>query len=1073
MPPQKISALTPQQREAVAMEANTVTAAGAGTGKTHTLTHLYLDLLETGRCTTDQIVALTFTDKAAAQMKARVRDGMLARMDSNPALWRACYLGLDRALITTYNSFGMTLVKRFALCAGIDPYAAVLDEGDAAALRLRAVEETFPPPGPAADSLLALVPYHDGQGPFGPGGLANRMAGELPRADTSRLLDAVARFASGSVSARGGLCSRIRSSVSALAPCKTGADEYQAFMAAWREMEGELEPASLSPAWVARLEAFFARCHKTSGHKVKGLTPLREAVGEYRALCLSLGAVPAVEELARWIDRAAALYRELKREAGAIDFDDQVRGVLDMLLRSANRPVLEQLQNEFKFIIVDEFQDTDRCQSDLIGLLSRAAENRRNLFVVGDPKQSIYAFRGADIRAYESMRRKIVRAGGVEKPLTGNFRSLPGILRFVNTLFFENLPADREIFDPRFRLDPRRGGGEAADGGPGQVCLFQAREFSPDLREREARAVAWKILDLATAPPAVSMGQIAVLARTNAALGPVRDELQRLHVPFYFYRGTGFFECQEIAALHDLLRVLADENDEPALVRLLLGLLGPARPTDIGGGGLRNFWTREGLPALLAATRERLAPVRAKMHRRTVDETLAAAVDALCVVPYLLVLPDGLARTVNVSKLIEMSRQFAAVRHGTVGDFVALLDGRVETGRREVSAPVGAENLDAVKLMTVHAAKGLEFPVVFFVGLGGRVRNSMPVFGVSEDIAEGDLFWLRARGGAKLFDSVAARERLARLETQEAHRLLYVGLTRARDRLFLSGDVPSRSTRIPWAQAQGEGGSFRALVEHYAPPAGQPSALERVDYEQVLEGGRVRGPARAGRDIRAWLDSPLLGGAVEPFPRYEHRRPSSSPDEPDDRAGDEAEGGGETANPAAAGGLDTAAGPEREWIDFSGRGTVGHRVLELLYETPETDGDFYKCDAAGFSALSEADRAFVIRGCRLYLASPYFRMAFAREAREVPFTRREEVDGAVVFVEGLIDRLCFDAQGRAHIFDYKFARYRGPAYREQMREYRLAVERAGYEVASCRILYLGGDTLVADDVPAQTPSPGA
>ena len=671
-----LDGLNPEQRRAVCHgEGPLLVIAGAGTGKTQMITRRIAWLIATRRARPSEILALTFTDKAAQEMQARV-DQLVP-------------YGYTDATVSTFHAFGDRLVREFALELGLPTDTRVLARPEVVIfLRERLFE-------------FSLDEYR-------------------PLGDPTRFLGALA---------------------SLFSRCK---DE------------------DVSPQSFLDFAASLARRSLETG----------DTVGDPDEVAALGQRAKREGELAG----AYARYQELLREAGLIDFGDQVSLAL-RLLRESPASRLE-LQRRYRYILVDEFQDTNRAQSQLVELL---AAPHRNITVVGDDDQSIYKFRGAAISNILEFRRNHPRSRQIV--LRRNYRSRAPILDASHRLIHFNDPDRLEIRNGiDKRLVPVRRGKET----PIRHLPFATGSEEADWVARE---IAARVAAGARAR------DFAILVRANADADPLLRSLNLCDVPWRFSGTSGLYARPEVRLLLAFLRTIADLSSSVDLYALaasdVYGLGGPDLTAIVNTARRRNrsLWevveelTRQpGLLRLTNETRATLEKLVADIRRYTDLAHERPAGEVL----YRFLRDSGLlsrlASTDSVAAeeaLQNIARFFEIVRSQTdlLPDdrvvFVARhLQTLIDAGDDPATAEVDPE-ADAVAVLTVHKSKGLEFPVVFMVGLvdgrfPARTRReplALPTELVTEELPEGNA------------------------HLQEERRLFYVGMTRARDELILTHAV--------------------------------------------------------------------------------------------------------------------------------------------------------------------------------------------------------------------------------------------------------------------------------------------
>ncbi len=821
---------------------NVVLEASAGTGKTRVLVERYVNLLRAG-VEPAHILAITFTRKAAAEMRERIIDRLreasrLSEFDAGR--WRDLKERLGDIAISTIDAFCLSLLREFPVEADVDPGFDLAAETDIPRLIGESLDAALRICRGLArdDEDVALVFAQLGE---------RRLRSGLAALLDRRL---VARQALGRFLARGprdltsaGACEhaagRLRDIFSGV---RDGLDAFLndgpihhphfAMLAAdIRELVAAQPNGSVDPAafrnLIDRLRAYFLKQDGEPRGKNFAGTPYAaqdcatdDAWKRHRQAAAAVA--PAVADAIRgfrrdlnvvmargvWRIYAIALrqYEQTLDSHALLDFS----GVLERavrLLKDLDEFAESRLRLEarYRHVLVDEFQDTSRAQWDLIRQLIRswgeglgAADDAiaPSIFVVGDRKQSIYGFRDADVSIVEDAAAFIESLrdeGSPRHAITVSFRSAPGILAFVNDLFaaiVEGEPgrsrADAFRYDDRDRFPVDR----EADATPlGLVVGATVQETAERVADEIVGLLSGAVVrDRATglrrrAEPA----DIAILFRSRDSHREFEAALDRRGVSTYVYKGLGFFEAEEVQDAMALLRYLAEPRSElraaaflrSRFVRLSDGaiaalapnladaILSPGRPPaheQIGGED------RDVLDLLRSVVPEWLDRVDrdppAELFGRILRETA-----------YAFELRGSRARQAreNLKKFRAMIRRVQNRGYLTLARLADHLD-RLAVGD-ESNAAIDAA--DAVSLMTVHAAKGLEFPIVFVVNMGrgtGGIRPAIRVAMTGPDEASVAI----ADYQSEADDDASARDR------EETKRLLYVALTRARDRLYLS-----------------------------------------------------------------------------------------------------------------------------------------------------------------------------------------------------------------------------------------------------------------------------------------------
>jgi ATP-dependent helicase/nuclease subunit A len=772
--------LNHEQLAAVEAGGEVFVSAGAGTGKTAVLVERVVRAVCDRGLDVDSILVITYTRRAAGELRTRIRAALAERGRHDLAR------ELDGAWISTIHGFCARLLRAYPLAAGLDPRFRELDEAQAAVLRSEAFGE-------------ALAEFCAGDDPQRLELLATYGSDRLRRMLTSvyETLRAAGRELDLAVAPRPELGERVdelRVVATSLASDPEATDAQRRTAAELLELLAR----DLRPDRLMSLSGFRARGDRAAAYG--------EALGSVEQAALDEAAARDRALLQELLTLFAERYAQAKAHESALDFEDLQLEARD-LLRS--QPELrEREQARFRSILVDEFQDTNRLQTEIVDLL-RTPETE--LFFVGDEFQSIYGFRHADVQVFRERRE------AVEQPLslTLNYRSRPEVLAAVNELFgshfggeFQELAAAAEFPDPVF-------------GHPVELLVTDKESYKDSgvhWRRGEAQAVARRVRELVDSG-AATPGEIVLLFAAGTDAEWYEDELRRAGLPTYRATGKGYFGQQQVVDLLMYLRLLHNRYDDTALVSVLaspfVGVSNDALALLRRVASRRPLFSglEHALPPGLGERDERLMRAFRQRYDRLVQMLPRLSLERLCeqvVAEHdydLAVLAqwDGRRRYANLRKLARLARSYEELRGPDVEGFVRFVAEQEAVGARELEAVAEEEGADAVRLLTIHAAKGLEFKVVIVADAGrDRVPPSPDEILALPDGRFGfrvaDPVTAKRRGA---FDYEAVRE--ARLEAERAERLrlYYVAMTRAKERLIVSGSVDFGSekdtpTPIAW-----------------------------------------------------------------------------------------------------------------------------------------------------------------------------------------------------------------------------------------------------------------------------------
>src|SRR5438874_2627358 len=802
-----------QQLAAVEAKGEVFVSAGAGTGKTMVLVERFARAVCDHGVDVDSILVITYTEKAAGELRSRIRARLVEA--GRPELARE----LDGAWISTIHGFCHRLLRSHPFAAGVDPRFRVLDDSQGRVLRGEAFEAALDAfcADEDAERLRLLAVY-------GATNLRRMLIGvfETLRAAGRELLLELGE--------RPGLAARLEEPREA-ARCLVGDSGLREADRATAQEALTIVEAEARPDRLFDLDHLRVRGERGASYEEARRAVEQAALDELAARDRDL-----LQEL---LTRFAAQYREAKDRESSLDFEDLQLRARDLLRDEPSIREREQLR--FRSIMVDEFQDTNRLQCELIDSLA-SGPGEREVFFVGDEFQSIYGFRHADVRVFRERR----QGAACVLPLTRNYRSRPEVLAVVNHLFrsdfgdeFQPLAASRDFPDPVF-------------GPPVELLVTDkstyAGEAKPHWRRAEAKALARRVHELIESEVA-SPGEIVLLFAAGTDAEWYEQELRALGVPTYRAAGKGYFGQQQVADLLAYLRLLHNRYDDEALVSVLASPLvgisndglvllrraAPRRPLFVGLERElpETFPDRDA--QLLRAFRQRYDRLTAALARLSLERLCERIISEHDYDLAVLARWDGRRRYANLRKLARLARSYEELRGPDVEGFVRFVRDQEAVGARELEAVAEEEGGDAVRLLTIHAAKGLEFKVVVVADAG---RDKAPPAS-HEILALSD-----GRFGFRVADPITSKPRgsyaydavqEARREEDRAERLrlYYVAMTRAIDRLIISGSIdPERTaddtTPIGWVLGRLDA---KEEIEH---AGGEPVELEREGARVIL-----------------------------------------------------------------------------------------------------------------------------------------------------------------------------------------------------------------------------------------------
>ena len=792
--------LTLKQAAAVGRTGQDVcVVAGPGSGKTRVLVERFVWLVREQRVAPSRILTITFTEKAATEIKQR----LAGEFSAGPELREQ----VERAYVSTVHGFCARLLREHPIAAGLDPEFQVLDGAASSAELQAAAEEALDnvyqsKPGQLRELLEALHVS------TWPGGRQQDLAEALCEIYEAMRIAGVSLPAlrAGSVDTAGGLSlaaflDELRR-VLASAPGQPTVKQAEC-IDALREWAMRADAFVNEPASRRLFELLEQYPTKLPSKILPELKSLRdERLVLFESTLAGEFYAPLKSILLDVLELTDASYRRRKRERAALDFSDLEERAIDLLRGDAH--VLDSVRESFDQILMDELQDTNPLQWKLMDLLRRP----RQFFAVGDINQSIFGFRHADPDVFRRYRESVSGAGAAIDELYENFRSRGEILAAVEAI------AGRTEGVEKHRLLPARDFLPKEAPSVEVVAAFASGETTAE--DVEARWIARRIVELAGTLQ-VQDGEerqrrarfrdMAVLVRTTAALAPVVAALHEFGVPYLAEGGRTFYEAREVRDLVHLLQVIANPENE-------LALAGVLRSPLVGAGDETLLRMKQqtanlaralsSLDALGAASCDaedlerlrRFAALLAGLRRErddvSPDRLLMRAMDACDYESGL----DGRQRA-NVAKFLVQVRE----RHSTKPEPLEALLADIEWLRAaaaEAEAPPG-DSSDVVRIMTMHKSKGLEFPVVFLPALHRGTGGAGPSIRLSPEGSLG-AWWRNPVTGQGVKDLSYQRTTglLSERERREENRLLYVAMTRAEEHLVFSFAMTDRPRGENW-----------------------------------------------------------------------------------------------------------------------------------------------------------------------------------------------------------------------------------------------------------------------------------
>ncbi|MFC0626368.1 UvrD-helicase domain-containing protein [Kribbella deserti] len=1018
--------------------------AGAGSGKTHALVDRVTTLVLRDGVPLRSIAAVTFTEKAGAELRDRLRVEFEQAWYGGSDAAAEALDDLDSAAIATLHSFAQQLLLAHPIEAGLPPLIEVLDEvGSSVAFEERWAElqrQLLDDESIAEPLLLAMAVGVELKHVRS---LAKLFGNDWDLIGDRVLVEPPELVAMPDLSGLVAACAAIGAQA---ADCRDADDRLLAKVLAVQETGRLLSTASDQESQLALLHSFRGLKFGRLGRKENwpDIAKLRSDCSTVVELAVSLVDLlldACLRHLSHWVAVRVLESAELRRAAGRLEFHDLLVLARDLLRRDP--AVRDALQERYQHLLLDEFQDTDPIQIELAvriaaGAAATASDWRDvevppgRLFVVGDPKQSIYRFRRANIATYLDAQDSL----GETVALTTNFRTVPPILDWLNEVFSQLIePADgaQPSYQP---LDPHRAAFSAAPspvereplatviqfptaprpGGPSVVVLGAEphqdlpRAQASVLREREAADVAgvvrqalaeqWQVYDEQAGEwrPA-GLGDIAVLVPARTSLPYLEEALDAAGISYRAEASSLVYQTAEVRDLLACARAIADPSDRLSLVTALRSPLFGCGDDDL------FTWKRDGgsftltapIPAELAdhPVAEAMDWLRSAHYAarwQTPSEVLGKIVADRRMLEVATIGPRSRDAWRRLRFVVDQARAWSEVEHGGLRAYLAWAAHQGEEASRVAEAVLPETDADAVRVMTIHAAKGLEFPIVVLSGMTAAPNRQRGVQ-VLWPTEGGYAVKLKASVQTEDFDLVQPVDE--QMDAYERRRLLYVAATRARDHLVVS--LHRSGTRTHSSNAElfaGVGGATAAGAVQFNARAVQadvvPAALTKCTPPMPHDTwtNRVTAARTASRRKSAQSASGLEGtNAV-----------------------------GELDPATAKGARDLELPPWSKGRYGTAIGRAVHGVLQIVdLGTGAGLGEAVaaQCVAEGVTEHAEVVEALV----RSALASDVVRRAAGREHWRESYVGAAQPDGTVL--EGFVDLIYREDDGELVIVDYK------------------------------------------------------
>ena len=1025
---------TPEQALAInTIKSNVSLLAGAGSGKTYVLMKRFVQILRADvSVNPTNIVAITFTRKAADEIKGRVRQAVSecveqAQTDLERMRWQEHLQKVESAPISTIHSLCSRILRDNPVETQLDPEFTILEDFEAQDFFKETLQQYLRKNIKENAALRRLVQT------YGVNSFVNQVTAlgdklsELVREDN--LAEPYLKAKEELPALQQKLFVAVREVIEA----------REALGAKTKGRQTLTEAAGLLDEMQKQLLAPEPDCSlldasgvvKVSGKALAAeLTNLKNLRRELNNVRLNAKGCDLVQDWLAVLQEFYACLSARKQENNVLFNDDLDLLAIEHLQK--NEALRQKYQERYKYIMVDEFQDTNERQRQLIYLLcGNKLDGKNNLFIVGDVKQSIYRFRHADVSVFNKVKEDIAQNAGQNLGMKTNFRSTQSIVESCNTAFCQlmNLPKEEICLEHH----------EGANTGGAKVCLLQVPYKSKDddlgakedKWQKEAEAIAAYLQqELPKVEPQLRPGASkAILLRAMTHCEFLRQTLQGYGINCVVVKGKGFYEQQEVLDILNLLAALHNRYaslelagalrsnyfglDDATLTQLFWQTENDKPLWDVlqavGSGELQlNLQPEQQALAMQAA--ERLRSLRQAAALMALPELFAQLWDELKPEFVLSQQENGPSKLANVKKLRRLAQQYCQTKQASLAEWLQNVKNLRASSSKEPAATVQAD--DALQIMTIHNSKGLEFDLVILPQLDKSVKgDTASIKYLPGKEGEQGLLGIKVPDkemqlqNSGVYELAKARD--SELEEEESRRLLYVAMTRAQKQLLMVGTVaeeklPEAVIGLPsakgwWQQLQAvyeadweKRESSCPWVRLLCADALSPAVVQQGEQQQLALEPLALAPLPAYAACgRTCFTASALQTYLHCQRQYYYQQVLAVPELEQ-----------------------TVAGEQAHELPASVTGSIVHKALELY--------NGYNAEAVFAIALDEfAPGAAATQAKSMfdaYIVSDLYKALPKKQKREFEFVQPLQQELAA---EGVIDLLAFDEDDNMIIVDYK------------------------------------------------------
>ena len=806
-----MSDLTDRQKEALDMDNSVCVTASAGTGKTYVLTKRYRECLKDGSTDPKNILCLTFTDKAAAEMREKIEKDVRSDSGDNKKLLDA----LHRCTISTFHGFCSALLREFPIEAGVNPGFGIMDNLDKEELVKMTIDDVLKrAPDAIKADITQLFRFQDG------GRIKKSI--QVLLGNWSSFEPWFERISSDARSIYATWSERYDDELAAAVEQITKDENIRELMQLFEASEQEKESKhsrkcyqifqdlcrAKTPAEICTL---LAECKDSKNRFTpvkKGKEYPPELIAHYNKVAsrtLNPGVLHPFEDehtaflfsvlqsygrVTEYIVKAIAAKKE---KNSLLNFDDLIEHAKQLM---NNAEVVETLQKRYHYILVDEVQDNDPALTYIVQKLAGDFVQKKNLFIVGDIKQSIYGFKGAAPDQVTELMAEFEKSVELDR----NFRTVKPVIDVINRVFKGIYPAGNAIVYPEIAAQ--------REHDEGSFTILESTPESGSKYEKESALLASWIKENVGTLSVYKNGEkvparyddIAILMDKRTGIDILKQKLDDYGIPYQEYKGRNFYKTQEVTDIVNVIKAVAAQEDDISLYGALRSPYFGITDAELAAAAATEEYYPDGLwkrlekssNPVIADALQLLSELREYALRHAASELVSEIIRKTGILSIYAAIPQGKAKIGNLLKFRDLASAKTQSQSLSLFDFIRVIDTCIdESIEEEESAGFESDTENAVKILTIHASKGLEYPVtvVMFAGREASLgRKSEMMYSETFGICPEELKYIDEENVAAFPVFLITKEQQKK-EAAERRRLFYVAMTRARDHLVLSESI--------------------------------------------------------------------------------------------------------------------------------------------------------------------------------------------------------------------------------------------------------------------------------------------